>query len=86
MPASTISDSSETSIPNSVETESSEFSAFEPLYKSCIDRQYERFARRWGFDDTKTKEENIDVMQQKVMLSKNDYPNNDFLEMKMRLS
>jgi len=66
MPASTISDSSETTIPDSVETESSEFSAFEPLHKSRIDRQYERFARRWGFDDTKTKEENIDIIQQKV--------------------
>ena len=63
VPASTISDSSETSIPKGVGTESSEFSAFEPLYKSRIECQYERYAQRWGFGDAKTKEENIDFIQ-----------------------
>jgi len=45
MPASTISDSSETSIPNSIESESSESTSYVPLYKSHIDRRYERYAR-----------------------------------------
>ena len=66
IPASTISDSSETSIPNSVESKSSKSTSYVPLYKSRIDSRYERYARRWGFDDTKTKEENIDSIQRKV--------------------
>jgi len=40
-------------------SESSEPATVEPLYKSRIDRKYDRFARQWGFDDKKTKEENI---------------------------
>ena len=81
MPASTISDSSEISIPNSVESKSSEFSTFEPLYKSRIERQYERYARRWRFDDTKTKEENIDSIKRKVAALEEQldwkYPNDE---------
>jgi len=65
MPASTISDSSETTISNSVEPKSSESTSYASLCKSRIDRRYERYAQRWGFDDTKTKEENIDSIQWK---------------------
>jgi len=66
MPASTISDSSENSIPNSVGSKSSESTSYVPLYKSRVDRRYDRYARRWGFDDTKTKEENIDSITRTV--------------------
>jgi len=45
IPASTISDSSETTIPNSVESKSNESTSYVPLYKSRIDRRYERYAR-----------------------------------------
>jgi len=81
MPASTISDSSETSIPNSVESKSSESTSYIPLYKSRIDRRYERYARLWGFDDTKTKEENINSIQRKVAALEEQinwkYPNDE---------
>jgi len=81
MPASTISDSSETTIPNSVESESSESTSYVPLYKSRIDCRYEKYARRWGFDDTKTKEENIDYIQRKVAALEEQidwkYPNDE---------
>ena len=65
MPASTTSDSNETSIPNSVEFKSGESTSYIPLCKSRIDHRYERYARRWGFDNTKSKEENIDSIQRK---------------------
>ena len=56
MPVSVTSESSE----------SSESTTYEPSYKSCIDSKYERLTRQWGFDNKKTKEENIDIIQQKV--------------------
>ena len=56
----------EKAMPVSVTSESSESTTFEPLYKSCIDCNYDRIARQWGFDEKKTKEENIDIIQQKV--------------------
>ena len=81
MPASTISDSSETSISNGVESKNSEFSTFEPSYKSRIERQYERYARRWRFDNTKTKKENIDSIKRKVAALEEQldwkYPNDE---------
>jgi len=49
-------------------SESGESTTVEPLYKSRIDRKYDRIARQWGFDDKKTKEENIDIIQQKVTI------------------
>jgi len=59
MPASITSVSSDSS-------EGSESTSYVRLYKSRIDRRYEKFARQCGFDDTKTKEENIDSIQRKV--------------------
>ena len=56
----------EKGMPISDISESSEPTTMEPLYKSRIDRKYDRFAQQWGFDDKKTKEENIDIIQQKV--------------------
>ena len=56
----------EKAMPVSVISESSESATVEPLYKSCVDCKYDRIARQWGFDDKKTKEENIDIIQQKV--------------------
>ena len=56
----------EKAMPVSVTSESSESTTFEPLYKSCVDRAYDRIARQWEFEDKKTKEENIDIIQQKV--------------------
>jgi len=81
MPASTISDSSESSIPNSIESESGESTSYEPLYKSRINHRYDRYARRWGFDDKKTKEENIDSVTKKADALQEQldwkYPNNE---------
>jgi len=51
---------------SAISDESRESTSLLPLYKSCIDRQYEGLARQWGFDDKKTKEENIDDIQQKI--------------------
>jgi len=58
----------EKAMPASITSDSSESTTFEPLYKSRIDRRYDRFARQWGFDDTKAKEENIDIIQQVAAL------------------
>jgi len=55
-------------VPVSDISESSESTTVELLYKSRIDRQYDIIARQWGFDDKKTKEENIDIIQQKATI------------------
>jgi len=55
----------EKAMPVSVTSESSESTTLEPLYKSRVDRTCDRIAQ-WGFDDKKTKEENIDIIQQNV--------------------
>ena len=61
-----LTETIEKAMPVSDISESSEPSTVKPLYKSRIDRKYDRFARQWGFDDKKNKEENIDIIQQKV--------------------
>jgi len=43
----------EKAMPVSVTSESSDSTTYEPLYKSRIDRQYDRIARQWRFDDKK---------------------------------
>jgi len=48
----------EKAMPVSNISESSESTTVEPLYKSRIDRTYNRIARQWGFDDKKIKEKN----------------------------
>jgi len=47
-------------------SESDEPATVESLHKSHIDRKYARIARQWGFDSKKTKEEILDIMQQKI--------------------
>jgi len=56
----------EKAMPVSDISERSEPATMEPSYISCIDRKYNKIARQWGFDDKKTKEENINIIQQKV--------------------
>ena len=61
-----LNETIEKAMPVSDISERSEPATVEPLYKSRIDRKYDRIARQWGFDDKKTKEENINIIQQKV--------------------
>jgi len=51
-----LNETIEKAMPVSDISESSESDTVKSSYKSRIDRKYDRFARQWGFDDTKTKE------------------------------
>ena len=56
----------EKAMPASDISESNEPTTVEPLHKSHTDQKYDRIARQWGFDNKKTKEENLDIILQKV--------------------